>query len=207
VKIIVGALSAIPYTDRRERCRKTWVPKVEEFGHQVVFLCGGLPDDRDRVLNLGVPDDYPSLPQKTFAFCQWALRDQSWDFLFKCDDDTYICAERFHELAKALKGHDYIGAEWKPGVGYASGGAGYFLSRRAAKAVVGRMSATRGSEDVEVGRAMAKAEIPFHIDDRLIPFSQNGVPHHNNDLVTSHAMDAATFLGVHKSLYPDWTRD
>ena len=91
------------------------------------------------------PDDYPSLPQRTRWFCRWALAQNDWDYLFKCDDDTYVSITRLslYDLA----GRDYVGAEWKPGVGYGSGGAGYFLSRKAATAVAERLEQPCGAED------------------------------------------------------------
>ena len=58
----------------------------------------------------GCPDDYASLPQKTRGFCRWALANAEFEYLFKCDDDTYICLDR---LLAVPSGLDYCG--WKLG--------------------------------------------------------------------------------------------
>ena len=107
------------------------------------------------------PDDYPSLPQRTRWFCRWALAQNDWDYLFKCDDDTYVSITRLslYDLA----GRDYVGAEWKPGVGYGSGGAGYFLSRKAATAVAERLEQPCGAEDALVGQVLRSAGLALSI--------------------------------------------
>ena len=52
-----------------------------------------------------------------------------------------------------LAGRDYVGAEWRPGVGYGSGGAGYFLAGPAAAIVAERLTHTTGVEDLLVGKS------------------------------------------------------
>jgi hypothetical protein len=170
-------------------------------------------------LALPCPDDYPSLPQRTAWFCRWALNlpspsavlsggrgaggegallpspsgrgagGEGWDYLFKCDDDTYVSIPRLK--AYDLAGRDYVGAEWKPGVGYASGGAGYFLSRRAATIVAETLAITHWAEDLHVGNALRAAGIPLSIEPRLVPFaSMERRPRRDNDLLTLHACTA-----------------
>ncbi len=169
-------------------------------------------------LALPCPDDYPSLPQRTRWFCQWALNLPSpsgrgaggdgdsplalcgrgaggeglagWDYLFKCDDDTYVSIPRL--LAYDTAGRDYIGAQWKPGVNYASGGAGYFLSRKAAAIVAEKLTQATGAEDLLVGQILRTAGIPFSIEPRLVPFASiERRPRRDNDLITLHACTAA----------------
>ena len=61
--------------------------------------------------------------------------------------------------------------EWRPGVGYASGGAGYFLSRKAAAIVAERLASyPTGAEDLLVGRVLKDAGIELSIDPRFVPF-------------------------------------
>ena len=136
-RILIGALSAWKYPERRRRCLATWMRDADALGVPAVFLLGCptavAPEQiGPHALVLPCPDDYASLPQRTMWFCRWATQysvlGTQWDYLFKCDDDTYISIPRL--LAFDPAGRDYIGAEWRPGVGYGSGGAGYFLSRR-----------------------------------------------------------------------------
>ena len=155
-----------------------------------VFLIGspGLdaPSLADRYLLLPGPSDYLSLPQRTRAFCQWAIARDDWDYLFKCDDDTYVSISR---LIRYPLTADYIGAEWRPGVGYASGGAGYFLSRRAAEVVAEHLTQKEGPEDVYVRDALASQGIPFTRDQRFVALGDEELrPRAGNDLITLHAV-------------------
>ena len=75
---------------------------------------------------------------------------------------------------------------------YASGGAGYFLSRKAATIVAEMLAITHWAEDVHVGNALRAAGIPLSIEPRLVPFASMGHrPRRVNDLITLHACTAA----------------
>ncbi len=227
-RILIGALSAWKYADRRERCLKTWIADAESSGVQVYFLLTRPELSRPEVIGphqLAVPgrEGYNHLTQATRAFCQWAVGSEAgekarngereppesslspfhpfspsppqWDYLFKCDDDTFVSIPRL--LSYDFQGRDYLGAEWRPGVGYGSGGAGYFLSRRAAEIVAERLTATSGSEDLEVGRVLRQAGVKFSIEPRFVPWGTlNHRPKKGNDLITVHAC-AAAFSPAH----------
>lgn len=155
-----------------------------------VFLIGspGLeePALAGRYLLLPGPSDYRSLPQRTRAFCQWAISRDDWDYLFKCDDDTYVAMSR---LVRYPLTADYIGAEWAPGVRYASGGAGYFLSRKAAEVVALHLTRKEGPEDVYVRDALASQGIPFTQDQRFVALGNEELrPRADNDLITLHGV-------------------
>jgi hypothetical protein len=229
-RLLIGALSAWKYPERRRRCLATWVRDADALGVPSVFLLGCpaavAPEQiGPHALALPCPDEYPSLPQRTMWWCRWAVgmqerekggggeRENSfvshspppsfspsvppWDYLFKCDDDTYISLPRL--LAFDPAGRDYIGAEWRPGVGYGSGGAGYFLSRRAAAIVAERLEAyPTGAEDLLVGRVLQAAGIELSIDSRFVPFgSPERRPRAENDLITLHAAPEELILAAH----------
>ncbi len=213
-RILIGALSGWKYHERRQRCLSTWMADAEDMGIRSVFLLGcptaTQPEQIGRhVLVCPCPDDYSSLPQRTCWFCKWALEAGSgeptrcagapagsWDYLFKCDDDTCVSIPRL--LAYNLAGRDYVGAEWRPGVGYGSGGAGYFLSRRAAGQVAAHLDKAAGAEDLLVGHVLRAAGIPLAIEPRLVPFgSMEHRPKKANDLITLHGVDAEAFLAAH----------
>lgn len=191
-QILIAALGCAAYSSRRERCLRTWVPEALKLGMDVVFLIGngeGPPRREGLLLHVPCPDDYPSLPFKVRLGFEWALQHTECDFVFKCDDDTYIWPERL--LALAESGVDYIGAEWSPGVGYASGGAGYLLSRRSLTiAAEGLLPSPQGAEDVLVGQCLSKAGITFQIDQRLVAFGNEELrPRCTNAIITTHACD------------------
>jgi hypothetical protein len=227
-RILIGALSAWKYPERRRLCESTWMRDADALGVPSFFLLGcptaTAPEQiGPHALVLPCPDDYASLPQRTMWFCRWAAKAGSmeqgagsktelqvpaslplapcsppFDYLFKCDDDTYISLPRLRAFDPA--GRDYIGAEWRPGVGYASGGAGYLLSRRAAMIVAERFeSYPTGAEDLLVGRILAAAGIELSIDPRFVPFgSADRRPRADNDLITAHAVPKELIMKSHE---------
>lgn len=76
------------------------------------------PATDELILHLS-PDDTRGGWHKVRALVQWAI-SQRYDYLFKCDVDTYVCVLRL--LRSGFEQHDYVGPY---------GGAGYWLSRRA----------------------------------------------------------------------------
>jgi hypothetical protein len=83
-------------------------------------------------------------------------------------------------------------------VGYGSGGAGYFLSRKAAGLVARELEQATGAEDLLVGEVLRAAGIRLSIDPRFVPFgSAEKRPRRDNDLITLHGVDADLFLASH----------
>ena len=198
-RIVIGALSAQNYEDRRQACRDTWARNLPK-GVDLVFLLGEpqakLPYRVDDVLYCPCPDNYESLPQKTRWFCAWAMAQASFEFLFKCDDDTYVAVDRLLEM---LPEHDYVGHDMG---GYASGGAGYFLSRKAAFAVSNRLLQPTGIEDMLVQKVLAEVNIPFITDPRLHAWN-NRCPQPDNELVSAHYCNPRRLRRIHRELTED----
>ena len=216
-KIIIGVLSTInpSYQNRRERCLATWLPVLESAGIEVIFLVGiGTNSefaepilvetgDHGRIgteLQIPCADDYDSLPQKTAVFCQWALKNREFNHLFKCDDDTYIVPRRL--IKYDLTGIQYLGYEWETGeskigstgervtFSYASGGAGYFLDKEAAKVIADAMEETSGIEDMLVGEYLHRAGIQLLAEPNLVAYSSSSHrPNPSNNHITGHAYD------------------
>jgi hypothetical protein len=143
--LIVGVLSCEKTTDRRNACRVTWVKDLNSLGIRCYFLVGNPEQDeefiiKDDVLYLKCPDTYKHLPQKTHLFCKWAM-SQEFDYLLKCDDDSYVYANTLNNYTLA---YDYIGTF---SAGHYFSGAGYFLSRKAAAIIASEMTEKEGAED------------------------------------------------------------
>lgn len=207
-QILIGALSGVQHDARRRRCRETWFADARRCGVDTVFLVGAadrtlLPSCVDDILLLPCPNDYPTLPQRTRWFCRWALERHDWEYVFKCDDDTYVSIERLKEYE--FNGRDYIGGEWTAGVGYGSGGGGYFLSRRAAEIVAETLTAEVGDEDVLVGRAMEAAGVTFYSDDRFVGYGNyDKRPRACNSTITTHSISADIFYQSHRETGGAW---
>jgi hypothetical protein len=196
MKTAVGLLSCQAYATRRNLCRVTWLPAVNSLDDvDVFFLIGGSRQGIDGdSLHLAVDDTYAALPQKTQAFCEWASR-RDYTHVFKADDDTFIHPRRFAAFLAEHEHHDYVGNEWKPGKGYASGGAGYLLSRPCLEHV-SRIPIPVGAEDILTGFLMQNAGVPFTIDSRLIAhgFVRGERPLPENDLITTHKIETLLWL-------------
>lgn len=202
VRILIGALSGNrpKLAARRKSCRRTWFTGIGgKPGVDCLFLLGAPrlrePDLRGDELWLPCPDDYDSLPQKTRGFCRWALANVDFEYLFKCDDDTYVCLDRLMRMPAGL---DYCG--WNvQGRGFASGGGGYLLSRRAAQIVADRLTERRGPEDLLVGQHLRRAGIALVHDSRFYPFSRlSRAPQPTNAQITGHHHGSRRILRVHR---------
>lgn len=117
-KLLIMALGCQRLQDRIEACRETWAtreqPHVFVIGRpgQQPALCGD-------VLYVNCPDDYMALPLKVWHGIRECLIRFDFDYLFKCDDDTFVNTDRLHAYPRninpqrGLKEHprrfEYIG--------------------------------------------------------------------------------------------------
>lgn len=169
MKIIVGILSCQMEQERQRAVRATWARQYPDVS--CLFLVGrpGRPPEVvGDILYLDCPDWYEDLPKKTRAFVRYALQHLPFDYLFKCDDDTYVDLAKLQ--AADLGGVDYAGfcygpARWdrryhfgkcydkrrevettEPFLGpWMCGGAGYWLSRKAAAIIAADPDGLLGS--------------------------------------------------------------
>jgi hypothetical protein len=211
---LVCAFSAFANVHRRNLCRKTWFPALRDLGYDPRFilskpdpeswaLCARDYDPYDCIILHGSPPGYRELPQKTAALCRWALTGRMTG-IWKMDDDTAVMPARFDAFTRSLTAQDdycgfdvggwqntHCGTSHGP---YASGGAGYWLSAKAAAIVAEKLTDKIGAEDLLVGKLMADAGITLRHDRRFCPWPTIGVPAKGNDLITSHALDEGTWM-------------
>ena len=155
--------------------RDTWIKDIGPINLDYRFFLGRPVESgaTDEVF-LAVDDTYEFLSLKTQAICQWAL-DEGYDFLYKTDTDTLVVPKNL--IMSGFERQDYIGgknsdftppgyrtrAGTYPGrrIDFASGGSGYWLSRKAMKAVVDSQDTefAKQAEDVFVAIALLAAGI------------------------------------------------
>jgi hypothetical protein len=173
MKVLVAIQSCAAHRDRHEAQRNTWLADLP-LDYRFFIGQSSIAAEDEEVLNC--PDDYQSLAIKTKAMIRWAL-DRSYDYLFKCDTDTVV--NPWGLICSGFRYYDYIGgynADIVPfftdkKIEFASGGAGYWLSRKA-MAVLDFLDAPRvAAEDVFVANTLSTGGIfpEFHSGYRWRP--------------------------------------
>lgn len=139
-----GILIDRPDLTRKMSCLETWVPRIEELGHEVLFFDGNNKeltyDKKNKVLHTTEDDgyDYPSYPEKAppskmfkrlQAAVKWSLQNKEFDFIFRTDDGTYINAFTFEKFLQEYKDSDFT-------FGDGGGGAGILLSKKTCELLI-----------------------------------------------------------------------
>jgi hypothetical protein len=140
--------------------RNTWL-RDAPAGTDCRFFLGNPAGtaDVDEVF-LPVGDTLQDLTAKVVAMFRW-VHDHGYDFVFKADLDTLV-------RPVALLQSDFFQYDWVGGPNsfFASGGAGYWLSRKAMKAVIDCPFKPGPAEDVNTAHALLAAGIQLHGDAR-----------------------------------------
>ena len=203
LKMLIGVLSCQKYRTRRDACLATWANVKQRDDIDLVFVLGEgqnpWPVREGCLLHCPCPDDYGSLSMKTRWLCLWAIANYMFDFLFKCDDDTYVHVDR---LLRYETQAEYVGCHI-PGYefSHASGGAGYRLSHNAAIHVGTFLNGSASYEDWMVWKLLTSAGIPLQSDSRF-NFNCDRPPAHDNDQITCHWCSEQRMREIHKALYP-----
>lgn len=188
IKILVGICSAQGYSERRNAVRETWLSHPHPDVKCMFFLGGDVPEkERKDTVGLDAPDSYNALPRKVLAFFRHALEHEDFDWLFKCDDDTFLDLSRLPELVDdryGIIGDEMLGRRMAP-----SGGAGYLLSRRTVEKLVSPAFAGRvpcsGAEDLIFGKLALETGAVPHATPRLF-MSNTRYPAPGNSTVSAH---------------------
>jgi hypothetical protein len=136
---LVLILSCEAYRDRREACLETWmrhcppdVYPIFVIGRpgQPACLSGGISPSMETpsfnapggsdcsykgaILYVDVPDTYVDLSQKTWAAIRESLVLFDYEWLFKCDDDTFANLYRIRQYPKS---REYMGRKVQDNAG------------------------------------------------------------------------------------------
>jgi hypothetical protein len=172
----VAITSCAKHADRRAAVRETWLQHVTDA--DVRFFVGrdgasGSGSHADDCIVLDCPDDYASLPQKTYRLVEYAL-SRGYTTLIKIDDDTLFNPRYVSEFVK----HDCLA--WirdgvrNDGIPYPQG-ACYSLSERAMRAVLAHPELfTKGIEDGAVGKALRLESVSLTHTRRIRPHKYAG---------------------------------
>ena len=177
MKVLLAVLSCHSLRHYQQSVRCTWGTEVPPGVDLRFFL--GVPQgpfESDEVF-LDVADDFNNITFKTVAIYKWAL-EQGYDWCFKCDLDTLVRPKLL--LSSGLEKYDWVGGQNQV---FASGGAGYGLSRRAMEYVVAVGGVPGHEEDVHIARILLGHGVQLHNDPRFL-FCPGNVM--NDDTITFH---------------------
>lgn len=199
MKLCVLVLTAKHFGERRQACRDTWMRNIPSDA-AVHFVRSFDDTQHNDEWLLGCPDTYAELPQKTRYAFRYALKCYpNCPHFFKCDDDTYVDIPRLLKFFEANRA-DYCGYamthEWPP---FASGGAGYLLSRKAAAIVAEQLTDETGCEDLLVSRVLLNNKIPLTPTTLFHPWN-NVVPTATNEQITAHYMTPPLMHRVYQNV-------
>jgi hypothetical protein len=230
--IAISSCGDFERNGNNQAMRETWLPDLLKFpywgtGYHAVdykFFFGvgqDAPMLKDSVILPDLPDDYGHLTYKTQASLRWADA-QGYDFVFRCFPDTYVRVERLLSPNCPFFLYDYYGdfrgdpstneVTHQRAQNYASGGPGYWLSRRAFELLleapvlgVWRDEITPYAEDLWVGNILGRSSVPLKYFDDTKRFINRGSrfwPTPENDVISSHLScperyDKATMYAAH----------
>ena len=174
MKLLVAVKSCQADLDKgcHDVIRTTWGKDFRGLADVRFFVGAEFKKYQSDEIHLNCRDDYNSLPWKTRAICQWAV-GKAIDYLFLCDVDTFLLPRKL--LTCGFENYDYAGkidrlgetfpyeATNRDGVrefyprcySWASGGYGYFLSRKAFTVIADTLP--KGwAEDLWVGQVLGE---------------------------------------------------
>ncbi len=140
MKVLIAIVSCERDKETHQLIRDTW---AKDSPVDVRFFvgreCAVFSEDE---ICLDVPDDWDGLPQKTQMVCRWAAA-RNYDFLFKCDTDSYVSIPRL--LESGFEKYHYSGccgeqANVYPDACFPANGGGYWLSRRSFEDLANNMN-------------------------------------------------------------------
>jgi hypothetical protein len=128
-KVLIAVVSCARDRHTHDNVRTTWGKDIPvDLKFFVGQDNGSLQEDE---VALPVSDLWDDLPAKVQQVCKYAV-EHNYDYLFKCDTDTYIHVPRL--LASGFQNHDYTGSTGQenvyPDSCFPASGAGYWLSKK-----------------------------------------------------------------------------
>src|SRR5271157_5112418 len=163
MNILIAIPSCRAHLAYQQAQRDTWIRDIP-LAVDIRFFIGEQSEICEDEVYLGedvfVPSqglkEYPTLPNKTKLVCEWALK-LGYDYVFKTDTDTLVNVKNL--LNSGFENNDYSGGYNHEEAGdFASGGAGYWLSRKAMRVVTDSFL-TYWAEDVFVALALREKGI------------------------------------------------
>lgn len=195
------AKNAAKTYEQRRACRLAWLRRLTPENVQPVMVVGrGQAINEPLVQQLDVADDFWHLPAKVQAAFRHVLATADFDWLVKCDDDTFIHLERLVQYVATLPigSRDIYGAPTASAAPDCVCGGGGYIMHRDTVAVVAADAAfpSTGREDVEVCKAVMRAGGRVVIEPRMNATAAPS-PTPGNDVISCHHLTPAQMQKIH----------
>lgn len=166
MKILTAILTCSGNQKRADACLDTWIKSIKDPHDYVFYGDKAQSEKMDKTWDC-TPDGgecRSRLPEKTYKMLEKSL-EHEWDFLFKCDDDTYVAhnklvklIDKYNPLEDLYIGYPIRSVGWT----YAQGGAGYLLTRTAVKKCLNSFKSLKIAEDYSVGKALLEEGVTLN---------------------------------------------
>jgi hypothetical protein len=128
---------------RKMSCMETWVPRIEDKKHEVIFFDGGHEktffDKKNKILHTSANDSYDYhflqeqgkgslMFERLKTAIKWVLENREFDYIFRIDDGSYVNSFKLEEMIDELQGWDIVMGQ--------GGGAGMFLSKQTCERLI-----------------------------------------------------------------------
>jgi len=194
---------------RRAAQRETWIKQLTPDMPYFFYVGQGSTELEADVVRLDVADGYNDLPPKLHKALSHAVNTLSFDWLIRLDDDSFLAPERLPGLIAEMagRGADYFGSDScrAEGSGYATGGAGMVLSRKAAEILTQSpcpppCPRSPDQDDGWAGFTLWRNGVKFYWTPRL-HHDQVFRPQPSNDIVTGHYVLPPEMQALYRRLY------
>jgi len=206
-RILIVITSCHKNWEHRKAIRETWLTRLP-LGMSYCFVVGTGPRiDEPNIIQLDVADHYGALPMKSYLAFRLVLVRYGFDWLMKVDDDTFLVPERLSSVFFDKRA-EYIGSDCCYEEGYATGGAGYLLTRaRVAQLAIAQPPVDWiEGEDGWVGMQMRRLGCPLYWTPLLHHSNRDHIdrdlrPTQFNNYVTGHYLKPEAMREMHAQFY------
>lgn len=199
------------FKDRRRAIDVTWADMIRHRGVCVSFIVGGYERERYRyaVCEVSTGDKYEHNSMKLKHALQMRLERSDFDYIFICDDDTYIHPARWleHEPKGDVECRIFTPTrarqrEERPWI---HGGPGWWMSRNACVQYVTRVDLCCSWDDKLMGHMAL--DLGLLIEDRRDLYGGDHYSHEkdrvgkNNTFISCHPVRPNEMRMLHKELH------
>lgn len=196
-KILITIATAKSYQERRKILRNTWLKDIQDkslsLSVEYFFFYGKtdrdiLVEETDDLVELDCSDQYEYLPEKHWAAWLYALENKEFDYIFDCDDDTFVdlvklCRLVEEEAEVGLRG-EVISAGYDKRLTI-SGGAGLLISKKRIEEILEAQLPAHGCDDLMIYDYCREHDLDY-CHDRRFSHDKFRFPLESNDFITSH---------------------